>query len=78
MNPIETEYHNVSIRITTLITSVTDISTPCKTNKPVKDPSVIPTPPGINVTTPISTEAVYIAIVSKIPIVLISNASKVR
>ena len=65
INPIDTEYHNVVSRITTLSINAIDTLIPSKVKRPTKEPSVIPSPPGINVMTPIITDEVYIEIVFK-------------
>ena len=54
------------------------MSTPCITNNPAKEPSVTPTPPGINEATPINTDAGYVAIDCKKLIECISKANKIR
>ena len=55
-----------------------DTSIPSKVNNPTKEPSVIPSPPGINEMIPIMTEEVYIEIVSRKVIVSILNANNVK
>ena len=55
-----------------------DTSIPFKVNNPSKEPSVIPSPPGINEMIPIMTEEVYIEIVSRKDIVSISYAKNIK
>ena len=46
----------VRIRIITLRINAREISIPSKENNPIKEPSVIPRPPGINDMAPITTD----------------------
>ena len=70
--------HSVKIRITTLRTNARDTSIPCNESNPVKEPSVTPTPPGINEATPTRTEVGYIAIEFRNDIVSILNANNIK
>ena len=56
MNPTDTAYHIVRILIITLSINARETSIPSKVNKPIKEPSVTPIPPGINDTAPIITD----------------------
>ena len=78
INPIEIEYHKVTSRIITLRINARDTSIPSKVNNPTKEPSVIPSPPGINEMTPITTEEVYIEIVFKKIVPYMQNANNVK
>ena len=53
INPTQTEYHIVNILIITLRINAKEISIPSNVNNPIKEPSVIPTPPGMNDNAPI-------------------------
>ena len=46
----------VRIRIITLRINAREISIPSKENNPIREPSVIPRPPGINYMAPITTD----------------------
>ena len=68
----------VRIRIITLRTNAREISIPSKENNPIREPSVIPRPPGINDMAPITTDDEQIEIVFKMLIDSIPNESRMK
>ena len=68
----------VRIRIITLRINAREISIPSKENNPIKEPSVIPRPPGINDMAPIITDDEQIEIVFKILTDSIPNESRMK
>ena len=66
IKPVIVENHKVKIRIKTTITIASDTSIPWKVSNPIKLPSAIPIPPGINDNAPMINELEYVDIIFNI------------